>query len=120
MRPDDRVKVYIERPNERDGFHHVTCWLPDDTWEDNAGFSEEDLAYFKDIVRSCANLLLDFAADGGFENASVFRIGPYYRLLLGQRGNAYRAGACPCLNGNAAEQCNQDMDYKRRKVLSLQ
>lgn len=59
MRPDGRVKVYIERPDEHDGFHHVTCWLPDDTWEDNAGFSEEDLAYFKDIVRSCANLLLE-------------------------------------------------------------
>lgn len=70
MRPDGRVKVYIELPDEHDGFHHVTCWLPDDTWEDNVGFSEEDLVYFKDIVRSCANLLLEFAADGGFENAS--------------------------------------------------
>jgi hypothetical protein len=67
-----RVKVYIERPDAKDGFHHVTCWLPDYTWEDNVGFSEEDLSYFKNLVRSTSNLILEFAADGGFEHASGF------------------------------------------------
>lgn len=62
------VPVYIERPDEHDGFPHVTCWLPDDVWEGNFGFSESDLPRFKDIVRSCAHLLLEFAAGGRFEN----------------------------------------------------
>ena len=72
MSKDGRVKVYIEKPDARDGFHHVTCWLPDGTWEDNNGFSEEELRYLKGIVRSTSNLILEFAANGGFENASGF------------------------------------------------
>ena len=72
MNKDGRVKVYIEKPDARDGFHHVTCWLPEGTWEANDGFSEEELRYFKDIVRSTSNLILEFAANGGFENASGF------------------------------------------------
>ena len=61
MNKDGRVKVYIEKPDARDGFHHVTCWLPEGTWEANDGFSEEELRYFKDIVRSTSNLILEFA-----------------------------------------------------------
>lgn len=72
MGPDGRVKVYIERADAKDGFHHVTCWLPESTWENNEGFSQEDLSYFKNLVRSTSNLILEFAADGGFEHASGF------------------------------------------------
>ena len=32
MLPDGRVKVYIERPDEKYGFRHATCYLPDYTW----------------------------------------------------------------------------------------
>lgn len=28
MKSDGRVKVYIETPDLRDGFHNATCWLP--------------------------------------------------------------------------------------------
>lgn len=69
MHSDGRMKVYIERPDEHDGFPHVTCWLPDDVWEGDFGFSEDDVARFKGIVHSCAHLLLEFAAGRGFENA---------------------------------------------------
>ncbi len=31
------VKVYFERPDERDCFHHATCYLPDYHWEDILG-----------------------------------------------------------------------------------
>lgn len=34
MKPDRRVKVYIETPDEEDGFHSAVCWLPDYTWQD--------------------------------------------------------------------------------------
>jgi hypothetical protein len=27
--PDGRVRVYIETPNAKDGFHSAVCWLPD-------------------------------------------------------------------------------------------
>lgn len=32
MHADGRVKVYIETPDEDDGFHNAVCWLPDYTW----------------------------------------------------------------------------------------
>ena len=28
MLPDGKVKVYIEKPDEKDCFHHATCYLP--------------------------------------------------------------------------------------------
>lgn len=31
MNPDGRVKVYMERPDEKDGFHYAACYLPDYT-----------------------------------------------------------------------------------------
>ena len=34
MKPDGTVKVYMERPDAKDGFHHATCWLPAQKWED--------------------------------------------------------------------------------------
>ena len=41
MKPDGRVKVYIETPDEKDGFHNATCYLPDYTWEKISGYSDE-------------------------------------------------------------------------------
>ena len=29
MLPDGRVKVYIETPDLKDGFHNATCYLPE-------------------------------------------------------------------------------------------
>lgn len=72
MAADGSVKVYIEKPDERDCFHHVTCYLPQGTWTDNFGFSGKELAYLKEVVDSSTNIILEFAADGGFENASGF------------------------------------------------
>ena len=72
MDPQGRVKVYIEKPDAKDCFHHVTCWLPDDTWEDNFGFSRVDIDRYKEIIDSTANLILEFGADGGYEHASGF------------------------------------------------
>ncbi len=66
------VKVYIEKPNEADCFHHATCYLPGFRWTDVFGFDESEMSQYRDIVRSTSNLILEFAADGGFENASGF------------------------------------------------
>ena len=72
MREDGTVKVYIERPDAKDCFHHATCYLPGYKWEDVFGFSEEEIERFSEIIESSANLILEFSKDGGFENASGF------------------------------------------------
>ena len=69
--PDGRVKVYAEKPDAKDGFHDVTCWLPDYEWGPVHGFSEEELAQIRDVVENTAHLILRFAADGGVEHATA-------------------------------------------------
>ena len=34
MKPDGREKVYMETPDECDGFHSAICWPPEYQWED--------------------------------------------------------------------------------------
>lgn len=70
--PDGDVKVYIEKPDARDCFHHATCYLPGFEWHDVSGFSKAEMSHLNEILHSTANLILEFAADGGFENASGF------------------------------------------------
>ncbi len=72
MLPDKTVKVYMERPDEKDGFHHATCYLPEYRWEDVFGFSEDDLTRLREVVGSTAHLILQFSQEGGFENAANF------------------------------------------------
>lgn len=57
MRPDNRVKVYIEKPDAKDGFHHAVCYLPGYQWEDISGFSEAEIARYAEIVESTAHLI---------------------------------------------------------------
>lgn len=70
MKPDGRVKVYIERPDEKYGFCHATCYLPDYQWEDIYKFSDKDMERFQDIIESTAHLILEFSQEGGFQGAA--------------------------------------------------
>lgn len=72
MKEDGQVKVYMEKPDEKDCFHYVTCWLPEYRWEDRFGFSEEEMERLKEVIESTAHLILQFSQEGGFENASSF------------------------------------------------
>ena len=72
MTEDGSVKVYIETPDENDGFHNATCWLPEYRWENIFGYSEEELEYFKKLVKNNAHLIIEFSQEGGFGNASNF------------------------------------------------
>ncbi len=72
MKADGRVKVYIETPDEKNGFRHATCWLPDYRWEDIFAYSDMELTYFKKIIRNNAHLILEFSQEGGITNASNF------------------------------------------------
>ena len=56
MKADGRVKVYIETPDEKNGFRHATCWLPDYRWEDIFAYSDMELTYFKKIIRKPKSL----------------------------------------------------------------
>lgn len=67
---DGRVKVYIETPDEKDGFHHAICWLPEYKWEDITGYSDSELFRYKKFVKDNAHLIMEFAEAGGFLNAS--------------------------------------------------
>ena len=72
MKADGRVKVYIETPDEKNGFRHATCWLPDYRWEDIFAYSDMELTYFEKIIRNNAHLILEFSQEGGITNASNF------------------------------------------------
>ncbi|EET60372.1 hypothetical protein BRYFOR_07568 [Marvinbryantia formatexigens DSM 14469] len=63
MKPDGRVKVYIETP-VYGGFHDATCWLPEYTWEFH-GYSETEMSYFKQLIRDNAHLMMEFSQEGG-------------------------------------------------------
>ena len=61
MLPDGRVKVYIEKTDEKDCFHHATCYLPRYEWEDIYGFSESEMKRYREIVRAKAHLICEFS-----------------------------------------------------------
>ena len=50
MKNNGEVKVYIETPDEEDGFHPVACYLPSYRIED-------EKEYFLDIIKSIAHLM---------------------------------------------------------------
>ena len=67
---DGTVKVYVEKPDEKDCCHHMTCYLPGYQLEDVFGFSEQDVERYMEIIRSTAHLIMEFSEEGGFENAA--------------------------------------------------
>lgn len=72
MLPDGRVKIYIETPDLKDGFHNAVCYLPDYTWENINGYSDTEMDGFKEFIRNNAHLIMEFSKEGGILNASNF------------------------------------------------
>lgn len=72
MKPNGKVKVYIETPNEKDCFHNATCYLPGYEWEDINGYSAEEILGYQKLIESTAHLIMEFSKEGGFDNASNF------------------------------------------------
>ncbi|MBQ6555076.1 MAG: hypothetical protein IJL89_07585, partial [Firmicutes bacterium] len=56
-----KVKVYVEKPNEKDCFHHMTCYLPDYTIEEIYGFNDEEVKKYTEIIRSVSHIIIEFA-----------------------------------------------------------
>ena len=67
----EQVRVYIEKPIY-EGFATAICYLPDYEWTEVSGFTTEEMDYLKDFVESEAHMIFEFAATGGFDNASNF------------------------------------------------
>ena len=55
------VKVYIEKPDVKDGFHYATCYLPGYRWEDVYRFSAEEVRYFQALLESAENQIIRLA-----------------------------------------------------------
>lgn len=72
MRPDKTVKVYLEKPDAADCFHHATCILPGYIWEDVFGFTPHEIDRYQKIIESTAHLILEFSQEGGFDHAASF------------------------------------------------
>lgn len=72
MLPDGRVKVYIETPDLKDGFHSATCYLPEYCWKKVCGYSNDEMQYFNQLVRNNAHLIMEFSKEGGVLSASNF------------------------------------------------
>ncbi len=72
MKTNGRVKVYVEKPDEKDCFHNATCWIPGYNWEDINGFSQEEVNAYQAVIESLSHLILRFAKEGGLENAASF------------------------------------------------
>ena len=61
MKKDGNVKVYIETPDEKDGFHHAVCILPAYDWTEIDGYSEKEMSYFRSLVQNNANKMIDYS-----------------------------------------------------------
>ena len=72
MLSNGEVKVYVEKPDEKDCFHNATCYLPEYRWEDINGFTGEEIESYQEIIQSTSHLIMEFSQHGGFENASGF------------------------------------------------
>lgn len=58
MLDDNRVKVYVEKPDPKDGFHHATCFLPAYEWTEVFGFRDDELQKYQEIIESTAHSIL--------------------------------------------------------------
>ena len=67
--PDGRVKVYIETPDSKDGFHHMTIYLPDHQITEVYKYTGDEVKYYIDFIYSLEQIICKLADVGGFENA---------------------------------------------------
>lgn len=72
MNEDKTVKVYIEKPDEKDGFHYASCILPKYEWQEIFGFTEDEIKRYQSIVENNAHLIIELSQNGGFDHASGF------------------------------------------------
>ena len=72
MDENGKVKIYIEKPDEKDCFHYATCYIPGYTWENIFGFTEFEICKYQEIIESNSHLILKYSKNGGFKSGSGF------------------------------------------------
>lgn len=63
---NEYVKVCIERPVDG-GFQSAVCYLPDHSWENIQGFSQDDISAFQELIESLAHVIIQLSKEGGSE-----------------------------------------------------
>ncbi len=69
MKSDGTVKVYFEKPDEKDSVHNAYYILPERKWEEINGFSDDEIKRYTDIISSMANLIMQLSKEGGIDGA---------------------------------------------------
>ena len=64
MKNDGSVKVYMEKTDEKDGFHYATCYLPEYRWEDIFGLTEQEISRCQEVIEISFHLIIQFAQEG--------------------------------------------------------
>ena len=70
VKENGTVIVYFEKPVDN-GFKDATCILPEYKWLDIKGYNEKELKELDDFIHNNAHLIMEYAAEGGFENAAA-------------------------------------------------
>ncbi|MDD2981495.1 MAG: hypothetical protein PHN80_16210 [Hespellia sp.] len=63
-----KVIVNFERPVEN-GFDSARCELPDYTWIERVGYTDDEIAMFEELLHTNAHLLYKYAENGGIQIA---------------------------------------------------
>ncbi len=58
------IEAHFERPPDN-GFDMARCSLPSYKWIKREGFSDEEIAFFEELLRNNAHLLFKYAENGG-------------------------------------------------------
>lgn len=61
MKSNGTVKVYIETPDENDGFHNAICWLPELRWERIYGYSDEEIEGYKKFLKNNVHSIINLS-----------------------------------------------------------
>ena len=71
MRDDGSVQVCCERPVFQD-LKTAYCDIPGYRWYDDENFTEDELSELTKVLKTVSHLILKYARNGGFLNASGF------------------------------------------------
>lgn len=63
---DETVKIYVEKPDKKDCFHHMTCYIPGYKITEVFGFTEDEVAAYMKMIRSASHLIMQYSKEGGF------------------------------------------------------
>ena len=59
LKEDGTVMVYVEKPDIKDCFHHMTCSIPSYSIKEVFGFSEEETQRYMDVIKANSHLIIE-------------------------------------------------------------